>query len=232
MHNLPESCFPPEIRNLFVSLGRVGFFERSVLIGSWVMPVYQVHRGIRYALRTTDIDFAVSLAHPRARMRADLERIITDLGFTNFISTEGIQKFSAGGYEVEFLAHRPGGKDTGTTAVKEWNINAQSLPFINILIDFAEETGLDGTTIRFPLPEAFFLQKLIVSPKRASEGKRRKDLEQCAVLAPVLDDTVLQRVVQAQRFIRQTKRHIAASCGSIGFPLQRLGIFISVEEKR
>jgi hypothetical protein len=82
------------------------------------------------------------------------------------------------------------------------------------------------------VPEAFFLHKLIVGQKRVSEGKRMKDLEQCAILAPVLDDAVLQRVVQTQRFSRETKRHIAASCGSIGFPLQRLGIYISAEERR
>ncbi|MEI6309256.1 MAG: GSU2403 family nucleotidyltransferase fold protein [bacterium] len=130
MRKSPESCFPPEIHNLLISLGRVGFFERSILIGSWVMPVYQVTRGIQYVLRTSDIDFAVSLAHPRARMRADLEEIITDLGFVCITSIEGIQKFSAGGYEVELVVHRPGGKSTGATVVGEWNINAQPLPLM------------------------------------------------------------------------------------------------------
>ena len=122
--------FPPPISGLMRSLSEVGFFDRSLLIGSWVMPLYQEMYGARYLLRTLDVDFAVHLAHPRKQMRADLERLITDLGFIDFVAAEGVQKFTAGGYEVEFIAHRPGGKEIGNLAVREWNINALPLPFI------------------------------------------------------------------------------------------------------
>jgi hypothetical protein len=33
--------FPPPISGLMRSLSEVGFFDRSLLIGSWVMPLYQ-----------------------------------------------------------------------------------------------------------------------------------------------------------------------------------------------
>ena len=152
--------FPLSIGSLLRSLSEVGFFDRSVLIGSWVMPLYQELYGARYLLRTLDVDFAVHLAHPQKQMRADLVQFITDLGFVDFIAAEGVQKFTAGGYEVEFIAHRSGGKEIGALAVREWNINAMPLPFINTLIEFSEAAVLDGVIIRFPILEAFFVHKL------------------------------------------------------------------------
>jgi hypothetical protein len=215
--------FPPPIGGLMRSLSEVGFFDRSLLIGSWVMPLYQELYGARYLLRTLDVDFAVQLAHPQKQMRADLERLITDLGFIDFMAAEGVQKFTAGGYEVEFIAHRPGGREIGTLTVREWNINALPLPFISILIDFSEAALLDGVPIRFPIPEAFFVHKLIIVPRRLSAEKREKDLEQCTALTPVLNDQRLRRVMQSQRFGKETRRHITQSCEAIDFPLQRLG---------
>ena len=44
-------------------------------------------------------------------MRTDLEKLIIGLGFTDYIAAEGIQKFTAGGYEVEFITQRPGARD-------------------------------------------------------------------------------------------------------------------------
>lgn len=215
--------FPPPISGLLRALSEVGFFDRSLLIGSWVMPIYQELYGAPYVLRTLDVDFAVHLAHPPKQIRADLERLITDLGFVDFFAAEGVQKFTAEGYEVEFIAHRPGGKEIGALAVREWNINALPLPFISILLAFSETADCDGFTIRFPLPEAFFVHKLIVAQRRLTAVKRGKDLEQCAVLAPVLDDDRLREVMGAQRFSKDTRRHLTESCGAIEFPLQRLG---------
>jgi len=125
--------------------------------------------------------------------------------------------------EVEFIAQRPGGREIGALAVREWNIIALPLPFISILINFSEATVFDGVVIRFPIPEAFFIHKLIVVPRRLSVEKREKDLEQCTALVPVLNDERLRRVMQSQRFGKETRRHIAQSCAAIDFPLQRLG---------
>jgi hypothetical protein len=73
--------FPPPIGGLLRTLSKVGFFDRSLLIGSWVMPLYQELYGVRHVLRTFDVDFAVHLVHQQKKMRADLERLINDLGF-------------------------------------------------------------------------------------------------------------------------------------------------------
>ena len=224
MKVLHDISLPDEIMELLRTLSSVGFFERSTLIGSWVMPIYQELYQARYVLKTLDVDFAVHMAHARKDLRADLEKIITSLGFTEYLSTGGLQKFSSGGYEVEFIAHRKGGLNDNAVPVREWNVIAQPLPFINILTEFSEEAKLDDFIIRFPIPEAFFIHKLIVAQKRKAESKQLKDLEQCSVLMNIVRDDRLHRVVQSILLSRDTKRHIRNSCDDIGFPLRRLGI--------
>lgn len=222
MNTLRSVYFPPPIGDLLRSLSTVGFFDRSLLIGSWVMPIYQELYGAPYVLRTLDIDFAVHLTHPQVKMRADVEHLLTSLGFIDFIAAEGVQKFTAAGYEVEFIAHRPGGRQIGSLAVREWNLNALPLPFIKPLLDFSEAAALNDFVIRFPLPEAFFIHKLIVAQRRLTEEKQRNDLDQCATLVPVLDDARLRQVLFSQRLGKETQRQLARSCTAIDFPLQRL----------
>jgi len=214
--------FPPPIGGLLRTLSKVGFFDRSLLIGSWVMPLYQDFYGVRYVLRTFDVDFAVHLVRQQRKMRADLERLINGLVVVGFMAAEGVQKFTAKGYEVEFMAPRAGGREVGALTVREWNINALPLPFVNILIGFSETVEVDGFTVRIPIPEAYFVHKLVVAPRRLTIEKREKDLEQCAALIPILDDERIRRVMQAQRFSKASKQSIDKSCNAIAFPLQRL----------
>jgi hypothetical protein len=223
-NQLPDNLFPVSIHGLLRTISRAGFFDRSVMIGSWVMLIYQVLHGARYALRTMDIDFAVHIAHTRSQLRADLKQLITGLGFTDYLAAEGVQKFTGGGYEVEFIGQRSGGRNKGFLSVPEWNVTAIPLPFINILMDFSDVAELDGFIIRFPIPEAYFLHKLIIAWKRSSGAKSGKDLEQCTAIMPVINDERLRQVAQEQRFGKETRRHIAASCDAIGFPLLRIGL--------
>jgi hypothetical protein len=41
-----KNIFPSEVLELFQALYKVSFFEESMLIGSWVMPLYQAAFGI------------------------------------------------------------------------------------------------------------------------------------------------------------------------------------------
>jgi len=43
-NQLPDNLFPERIKDLIRAISGVGFFERSVLIGSWVMLIYPLHR--------------------------------------------------------------------------------------------------------------------------------------------------------------------------------------------
>jgi len=222
LNSLDKVVLPDEITALLRALSSAGFFKQSTLIGSWVMPVYQELYQVRYVLKTLDIDLAVHVAHGRKGTRTNLEQLITDIGYTSYVAAGGVQKFSSGGYEVEFIVHRKGGLDTDAMPVREWNVIAQPLPFISLLIDFSEEAQLHDFSIRFPIPEAFFLHKLIIAQKRRKETKRLKDLDQCSVLMSIMKDDQLQQVIQSIRISKDTRRLIRKSCEAIGFPLHRI----------
>lgn len=222
MKVLDNLRLPDGVIALLRTLSNAGFFEQSVLIGSWVMPIYQELYQVRYVLKTLDIDLAVHAAHGRKGQRANLEQLFKDIGYISYVTTGGIQKFSSSGFEVEFLVNRKGGLDADAIPVREWNVVAQPLPFINLLIDFSEEARLDDFMIRFPIPEAFFVHKLIVAQRRKGEAKRLKDLDQCSILTSVIDDDRLKRVINSIRMSRDTKRIMRDSCEFIGFPLHRL----------
>ena len=64
----------------------------------------------------------------------------------------------------------------------QWNINALPLPFISILTGFSETVKAEDFTIRIPIPEAYFIHKLIVACRRRTVEKRQKDLEDCKKL--------------------------------------------------
>jgi hypothetical protein len=221
---LEKTSLPDGIMVLLRALSGAGFFEQSSLIGSWVMPVYKELYHVQYVLRTMDIDLAVHAAHGRKGLRTNLEQLITSIGYISYVSTGGVQKFSSSGYEVEFIVHRKGGLDTDAMPVREWNVIAQPLPFINLLIDFSEGARLHDFIIRFPIPEAFFVHKLIVAQRRRGEAKRIKDLDQCSVLMSILNDDRLQEIVQSIRMSKDTRRLIRSSCESIGFPLHRIAM--------
>ena len=93
--------FPSEVRELFRALHDAGFFEESMLIGSWVMPIYQDAFGMPYLLRTLDIDFAVRLAASTSDRKVDLEAIFTGLGYVPVTMQSGIRKFTRQNLAIE-----------------------------------------------------------------------------------------------------------------------------------
>jgi len=209
-----EAVFPRPIGSLILSLSSAGFFERSILIGSWVMAVYGELYGVSYVLRTLDLDFAVEVAHPRVRLRADVEGLISGLGFTGFFAAGGWKKFTGEGYEVEFFVHRSGGRNEEPRALPEWGINALPLPFIRMLLDFSQPVALDtGASFRIPRPEAYFLHKLLISPPRQAKEKGKRDLDQCAALMGVLDHDTIRKVLASLRLGPRTRRVLTSSAG-------------------
>ncbi len=219
-----KQIFPPEVIKLLKAFYSAGFFDESMLIGSWVMPLYQEVFGIRYALRTLDIDFAVKFASRAQSPKVDIEKIITDLGYLPVISQSGIRKFTHENLTVEFVAHRKGGRDDEVVSVRQWNITAAPLPFVDLLLNFPFTSDFGNFKIRAPFPEAFFIHKLITSQRRFSESKKDKDLEQCSVIAGHLDFDRLKTVVKSANFSKKTQKALRASCEAIDFPPQKLGL--------
>lgn len=219
-----KNIFPSEVVELFQALHDAGFFEESMLVGSWVMPLYQEAFGMPYALRTLDIDFAVRLAASESVKKADLEDIITALGYVPVMMQSGIRKFTRENFTVEFVAHRKGGRDDEVVAIRKWNITAAPLPFVNILLDFPFIADFGDFRVRAPIPEAYFIQKLLTAQRRPGESKRDKDLEQCSVIARRVDPGRLATVVGSLKLGVKSRKALLVSCEAIDFPPQRLGL--------
>ena len=219
-----KNIFPPEVQELLRVLYAVDFFDDSMLIGSWVMPLYEDVFGIRYALRTMDIDFAVRLVSGHADKKTDLEKIITDLGYISAIMQSGIRRFTRENFTIEFVVHRRGGRTAEVVSIRQWNITANPLPFVDLLLSFPFIADFGDFKIRAPLPEAFFVHKLITSQRRPGESKRDKDLEQCSVIARQLDPGRLKSVVESFKISKKTQKALRTSCEEIDFPPQHLGL--------
>ncbi len=219
-----KDIFPSEIRELLRALDSAGFFEESMLIGSWVMPLYQEVFGINYTLRTLDIDFAVKFIHPDRDRKVDLEKLITDLGYLPVIMQSGIRRFTRENFTIEFVIHRKGGRDDEIVSVRQWNITASPLPFVDLLLSFPLIAEFGDFKLRAPIPEAYFVHKMITSQRRQGESKKDKDLEQCAIIARQIDPDRLKAVVESLRLSKKIQKVIRASCGSIDFPPQKLGL--------
>lgn len=219
-----KDIFPAEVRKLLQALYSAGFFEESMLIGSWVMPMYQEAFGISYTLRTLDIDFAVRLIHLDKNKKADIEKIITDLGYIPVVMQSGIRKFTRENFTIEFVAHRRGGRDDKVVSIRKWNITACPLPFVDILLSFPFIADFGDFKVSAPLPEAFFVHKLITAQRRRGESKQDKDLEQCSIVASHVDSHRLKAVVESLKLSKKTQKVLRASCEVIDFPPQKLGL--------
>jgi hypothetical protein len=217
-----KDIFPSEVIELLQAFYSVGFFDESLLIGSWVMPLYQEAFGIQYVLRTMDIDFAVKFALSDRDRKTDLEKVITDLGYIPVVMRSGIRKFTRENFTIEFVAHRKGGRDDQIVSIREWNITASPLPFVDLLLDFPFIADFGKFKVRAPLPEAFFVHKLITAQRRLGEGKKDKDLDQCSIIARQINPERLDIVVGSLKLSRKTQKALRASCEVIDFPLQKL----------
>lgn len=219
-----SDLFPPPVSSLLKALSSVGFFEESLLIGSWVMSLYREFFGISYVLRTMDIDFAVELVKGKSADGVDLQALFASYGFTPLFTQSGIQKFSREGFTIEFIAHRRTTRDEDPILIKDWNITAVPLPFINILTGSSFVAQFPEYGVRAPVPEAFFLHKLITASRRREERKSSKDLDQCAVIAPRLDKERLDHICRSVKFSSKTWSAIRSSCEVISFPPHLLGL--------
>jgi len=208
---------PAEILELLKVLDKADFFNDGLLVGSWAMLFYEEVLGIKYVLRTGDIDFALVPGILKEARAIDLEAEFKALGMEPVTDREtGLQKFLTDLYEVEFLVHRPGGREE-VKMVRKFNVIAQAMPFIDILFIDPIEVEFAGCLIRIPRPEALFFQKLIVAQRRPQEWKKEKDLEQCGLLAGQLDIKVLEAMAGGYRMSKKTRYMIRESCKAIGF---------------
>src|SRR5208283_3492130 len=147
--------------------------------------------------------------------KIDIDKIITDLGYLPVIMQSGIRKFTRENFTVEFIAPRRGGKDDEVVSISKWNIAATPLPFVEILLAFPFTADFKDFKVRAPLPEAFFVQKLITAQRRRNESKKDKDLDQCAIIAPHVNPARLKMVVESLKLSKKAQKALRSSCEAI-----------------
>lgn len=219
-----ENIFPLEVRELLQAFFSVGFFNESLLIGSWVMPLYQEAFGVPYVLRTMDIDFAVKFVPSGGAEKVDIEKVITNLGYIPVVMRSGIRWFTRENFTVEFVVHRKGGRHSEIVSIRKWNITASPPPFVDLLLSFPFTADFGNFKVSAPLPEAFFVHNLITAQRRPGDSKKDKDLDQCSVIASHLDPNRLDSVMRSLRLSKKTQKALRSSCEVIDFPPRQLGL--------
>jgi len=189
-----------------------GLFQAGLtLVGSHAYGALLNEVGVvAPSYKTQDIDFArgdrltVALS-----AGSTFQSLLNETGL-NFVPVPGMpsnrpsSSFKLPGSEtlaVDLLV--PGDEIGVSVAVPELATHAQAIPLLHFLIaDPVETIALSPNQvipIRVPSPENFVLHKIYSSQSRASRdrGKVRKDLEQAAVLAAVIEEETPGRLLDA-----------------------------------
>jgi len=180
-----------------------------VLVGSHAYGSLLNELGVRApGYRTQDLDLAraqLSLALPAV---ASFAALLDESGL-RFVPVPGMPSsrpsgsFKLPGADAMLVDLLVPGKEPGKVVpVKELATHAQSVPLLEFLVEAPiESVALSPNQIvpvRVPAPERFLLHKLYSSQsRRASPGKAAKDLEQAAVLAAAVEETMPGRIADA-----------------------------------
>jgi hypothetical protein len=161
--------------------------------------------------RTLDIDLAraqpLAIALPTG---LDFRKILNESGL-EFVAVPGMPShrpsvsFKLPGAETIAVDLLVPGRNLGEAVpVKELGAHAQAIPLLDFLIDDPVDAVVlspnQVVPVKLPSPERFVLHKLFSSQSRkANRDKIRKDLEQAAVLAAVLEEETPGRLGDAFR---------------------------------
>ncbi len=160
-------------------LQEAGALEKLVLAGSWCQYYYRIlfNAPLEIPLiRTTDIDFLVPNP-PKIIKAVDVTRLLNNLGFDNdFDYNTGLVKYVHPDLEIQFITPALGRGKNMPYEIKKYNINAEGLRYLSPLQDFKFQIKHENITLWLPEPEAYFLQKIIISRERKDEAKKAKDL--------------------------------------------------------
>ncbi len=170
------------------------------------------------------VDFAVKFVYSDRDKKIDLEKVVTDLGYIPVMMQSGIRRFTRENFTIEFVVQRKGGRYDEVIQIRKWNITDSPLPFVELLLSFPFTADFGEFKVRAPLPEAFFVHKLITAQRRPGESKKDKDLEQCSIIAQQLVPERLKTVVDSLKSSKKTQKALLTSCEAIDFPPLRLGL--------
>jgi len=166
------------LQDVLARLNRYKVLGDLVLVGGWCAYFYREHyfkKSYISPFRTPDLDFLVP--HPnRLNSKADIPKVLKDLGFIeDFRGREGFVQLSHPDLRVEFLVHEKGRGTSGPVLLKGWNMNAQPLRFMDVLLLRTIDLEVDHIKIKVPYPACFSFQKLIISSRRTGRTAHKAE---------------------------------------------------------
>ena len=156
-----------------------GVLHGLVIVGSWCQYYYRIlfdNAPEIPLVRTMDIDFLVPNPS-RFKNKIDVSDLLNTLGFdSDFDYSTGLVKYVHPALEIQFLTPALGRVKDTPYEIKKLNINAEGMSYMKMLQDYKFSMTHEGVTVWLPEPEAYCLQKILISPKRKAPAKREKDL--------------------------------------------------------
>ena len=121
-----------------------------------------------------DIDFLVPVPF-KFENKVDIPELLKDLGFIIDFHIKGSIRLIHPELIIEFLVpERRRGREK-PFPLPQLGLNAQSLRFLDFLIENSMKVKVNNLKLNLPHPAAFALHKLIVSSRRHKGEKRQKD---------------------------------------------------------
>jgi hypothetical protein len=161
-------------------LQEAGVLKHVVVVGSWCQEFYRHHFKNAFEIpvtRTMDADILIP-RRLKLTQPVDVQEIFRKRGFViETRSNSGFAKFIHRELTFEFLTDAGAKPDEVHHPIKDLNIVAQELHFMNIPLAYPMSVQYKNLTLKIPEPEVFALHKLIVSQRRLKPEKRAKDIE-------------------------------------------------------
>jgi hypothetical protein len=174
---MPENF--QSLKSILERLDQTGFLGEVLLIGSWASYFYGLYYqspDYRPLIRTTDVDFLIP--NPRKinpAVEVDLGKVFEDLHFVKSRRWSGLVKYESKDLTIEFLVPELGRGGKEPLRIKQFNITAQPLRFLNMLTENSLVVPYEGMKVRVPDPVAYGFHKLLISPRRLKKEKASKD---------------------------------------------------------
>jgi hypothetical protein len=159
---------------------KAGILNEIMVIGSWCIYFYRDYfSDVDYSssIRTRDIDFLIPIPY-KSKRKVDITELLKDLGFIVDFHIKGYIRLLHPELIIEFLVPKKGKGLDKPYPLPQLGVNAQSLRFLDFLVENSMKFKINNLILNLPHPAAFALHKLIISSRRHKEDKRIKEREE------------------------------------------------------
>jgi hypothetical protein len=148
-----------------------------ILIGSYYLSVLRENMEFNLpTIKTQDVDFLLRV--PYKGKEVDVESLLKPIGFSIGFNPDGSTYFTNGVFKAEFLIpEKAKGRDKAIF-IKPLKIKATPLRYIEMFFDQQVKIEKEGYTFLVTSPWVFAYHKILISKKRMSIDKKRKDILQ------------------------------------------------------